>query len=601
MNKNDINTRWDLTLLFDSQTDPRIAKERKKAVLENKKFIKKWKERDDYLKSSEILRQALDDYERLSRNWSNNANEWYYFNLLTSLNQDNPKLKAKYQKARQLGLSLQNDIQFFEMRVAKLGEKTQKKFLKSNILKPYKHFLENLFKSAKYLLTEPEEKIMNLKSTPAHANWVKMTQSFYSKEERKVLTEKGIKETKNFSELTGLMQSTKKRVRDSSADAFNNILKSYIEVAENEINSVLLNKQINDQLRGYERPDKARHIADNIDTGIIDVLVEAVSGKFGIAKKYYKLKAKLMKVKRLKYHERNVPIGKTEKSYRFREAVELMERVYENLDHVFLNIFQEFMKNGQVDVYPKKGKAGGAFCSYGLITHPVYVLLNYNDKINDVRTFAHEFGHAINDEYMRKNQNALNFGTPTSTAEVASTFFEDFVIQELMKEADKDFKLSLMMEKLNQDISSIFRQIAFYKFEKDLHENFRKKGYLDNKEIGILFRKHMASYMGPAVEQSNGSENWWAYIWHFRYFFYVYSYASGLLISKAMQAKLKENEKFISKVKEFLSAGLSDSPKNIFKNLGLDITKGDFWISGLQEIDNLLKDTEDLAKKLKRI
>ena len=107
--------------------------------------------------------------------------------------------------------------------------------------------------------------------------------------------------------------------------------------------------------------------------------------------------------------------------------------------------------------------------------------------------------------------------------------------------------------------------------------------------------------MGDYVEQSPGSQNWWTYVEHFRYFFYVYSYASGLLISKSLQATVKNDSKFIFKVKKFLSAGSSDSPKNIFRKLGIDITDKKFWEKGLSEVENLLNETEKLAKKLRKI
>jgi len=107
--------------------------------------------------------------------------------------------------------------------------------------------------------------------------------------------------------------------------------------------------------------------------------------------------------------------------------------------------------------------------------------------------------------------------------------------------------------------------------------------------------------MGNAVLQSEGSENWWVYWNHIRYFFYVYSYASGLLISKALQNSVKETPRFIEKVKDFLSAGSSASPKNIFKSLGIDITEREFWNRGLDEVENLLRETTELARRLEKI
>lgn len=108
----------------------------------------------------------------------------------------------------------------------------------------------------------------------------------------------------------------------------------------------------------------------------------------------------------------------------------------------------------------------------------------------------------------------------------------------------------------------------------------------------------MASYMGPASE---GCENWWVYWSHIRNFFYVYSYASGLLISKALQAKVRQDKAFVKNVKLFLSAGISQSPKDIFADMGVDITDKQFWTQGLDEIEELLNQTEKLAKKLGKI
>ncbi|MCL4415499.1 MAG: M3 family metallopeptidase, partial [Actinobacteria bacterium] len=229
------------------------------------------------------------------------------------------------------------------------------------------------------------------------------------------------------------------------------------------------------------------------------------------------------------------------------------------LDFEFADIYTGFNQNRQIDIYPKKGKRGGAFCSYWLISQPTYILLNYTDKLRDVTTLAHESGHGINNELIKKKQNALNFGTPTSTAEVASTFMEDFVLQEILKTADDETKFSIIMAKLNDDVSTVFRQIACYQFEQELHNKFREKGYLSHKEIGKIFKKNMEAYMGKWVEQSEGSENWWVYWSHIRTYFYVYSYSSGLLISKSLQNSVKQDPKFITKVKEFLSAGLSES------------------------------------------
>jgi len=159
----------------------------------------------------------------------------------------------------------------------------------------------------------------------------------------------------------------------------------------------------------------------------------------------------------------------------------------------------------------------------------------------------------------------------------------------------------MMMQKLNDDISTIFRQIAAYRFEQELHAQYREKGYLSKEEIGLLFSKHMASYMGDGVSYDAGSENWWIYWSHIRSFFYVYSYSSGLLISKAMQRKLKQDPAFIAQVKTFLSAGTSAAPADLFAKMGIDIRGKNFWEAGIAETENLLTEAEALARKLGKL
>lgn len=592
---------WNLQHLFKNDDDPNMGIQLKDVVKKSYQFINKWKNRTDYLKYPDILREALDDYERWKETYGTDGNEGYYFWLRTAQDQNNPRLRAKYNKVENVSKKIENDIQFFYLSIAAISKRRQKQFLKSSCLKPYIHFLERIFAESQYLLSEPEERILNLKTSPAHSNWVKMTSSFLSKEVREVISEQGKKNTLTIAEILSLMNSHNKKVRDSASKAFNDIMYQYVDVAESEMNAILQNKKIDDELRKVSRPDLTRHINDDIDSEIVDKLVKTVSNRFDISSQFYALKAKFLKVKKLKYHERNVELWDIKEKYSFHKSVKLIYKVLKSLDSEFIEIFTRFIEHGHFDVYPRKGKMNGAFCAHHLISQPTYILLNHTNKLRDVLTLAHELGHGINNELIKKKQHALNFGTPTSTAEVASTFMEDFVLQEILKKADDESKLSILMTKLNDEVSTIFRQIACYQFEQELHEEFRKSCYISKEDIGKLFQKHMSAYMGDFVEQSPGSENWWVYWSHIRSFFYVYSYPSGLLISKFLQNSVKKNPGFIIKVKEFLSEGLSESPKAIFKKLGIDITDRRFWEKGLTEIEILLQETMTLSRKLGKI
>ncbi len=598
---NKIKTTWDLSALFDGDDDPLMKTREIEVRAAVAAFVDKWEVRQDYLSDPAILKEALDDYEAWRHQYGEDGGLAYYFQRRLSQEQDNPIVKAKYSQAMDLAVAMSNQMRFFILRLAKITPERQVEFLTNESLGIYRHLLEQLFKMAKYQLSEEAEKIISLKNLSAHDAWVDMVSDFLSREQREVVNDSGQKELLSFSKISSLLDSKNKTVRDDAARAFNDILAKHNSLAEAEMNAILKNKSGDDDLRGLSRSDMARHLSDDIATETVDLLISNVSDRFDIAQRYYQLKARLFGVEKLAYHEKNLVYGELNKAYNFNDAVNLVYGVLDDLDPEFSAIFKNFLEQGQVDVFPTKGKDSGAYCSHDLITQPTYVMLNHTDRLNDVLTLAHEFGHAINNELMRQKQNAVNFSTSTATAEVASTFMEDFVLARLMQEADPELKLALLMMKLNSFVSSVFRQVAAYQFEQELHAAQRQAGYLSCTDIGQIFSRHMAAYMGTAVEQSTGSDNWWVYWSHFRNFFYVYSYASGLLISSSLQKSYRENKEYLSKVKEFLQTGRALSPEESFARLGIDIKTPEFWQNALLEIERYLDEAEDLARQLGKI
>ena len=594
-------TKWNLNDLLpaaDADSVDKILKEVSEKVGE---FVAKWKEREDYLIEPSVMKEALDDYESLVANYGTSGNAGYYFSLKALLDQSNVETKVFSGKISDVSVKLDNDLEFFTNKISKITKENQEKFLNSDLLADYKHFVEHLFNVGKYTLSENEENILSLTSISSYENWVKMRSEFLSKEQREVLNDQKILEKKSFPEIMSLLDNPDKEIRDCAAAAFNDILEKNSDVAENEMNSVLHIKRAWDDIRGLKRPDDMRFMEDDIDADVVDNLVDAVSSDFKTPQKFYELKAKLLGLEKLQYHERNLTYGGIYKKYSFDESIEIFSNVLKKLDTEFLDIFNGFLENGRIDVFPSVGKVEGALCSMGQKYQPVYILLNHTGTLDDVTTLAHESGHGINFELIKKNQNALNMGTPLCMDEVASTFFEDFILDELSKDLTDEEKLTMNMMRLGDIIPTIHRQIACYKFEHQLHDEFRGKGYLSKSEIGEMFKSNMSAYMGAAVEQSAGSENWWIYWSHIRSFFYVYTYASGLLISRYMHAKVLEDPNFIEKVKVFLGSGSSLSPLEVFEKLGINIKDKSFWEKGLEEVSSLLDETTELAKKLGKI
>jgi oligoendopeptidase F len=577
---------WNLKLLYKGIDDPQIEKDIEESTTAINSFISKWKPNKEYLKDVNILKEALDEYEKLVTDYGILTKPYYYTLLSKEIDLNNTELKAKLNQITQKAIKLENDLQFFTIDLSKVSKEQQKIFLNSKVLNEYKHFLEGLFENAKYILSDKEEKIFNLTSKTSYGNWVDMIEELLSKQSATIVDEDSKEKKVSYNEISRYLNSTSKTVRDIAAKEYNTINGKYIEIAEYEMNSILECKQVSDEYRGIERVDLPKHLSDDMDSDVVDALVDVVTKNFNISKTYYKEKAKMLGQKTIGYHERNVPVGEIMGKYEFEPAMELVKRVFGNLDIEFRDIVDSFQSNGQYDVFPKGSKSGGAYCIHVNKNLPTYILLNHNDKLNDVLTIAHESGHGIHSELVRC-QNSLNDGYSTAVAEVASTFFEDFVLEEVLRGIkDEDLRKVILMESRSDDVNTIFRQVAFYNFEKELHTIFREKGYLSHTEISDIFVKHMVAYLGDSVDIDDGMRYGWLYVSHFRRPFYVYTYASGLLISKYLQSKVREDIKFVSKVKDFLKAGSSKSPKDIFLDMGIDISKREFWEEGVKVLSN---------------
>jgi oligoendopeptidase F len=372
-----------------------------------------------------------------------------------------------------------------------------------------------------------------------------------------------------------------------------NSLKFISDFAEAEVNAVYIDKKINDELRGFKNPYDATLLSHETDEKMVKTLVDTVTKGFKISHRFYKLKAKLLKQNKLTYADRGAGIGKTDKKIPFEEGVEIVSKAFEAMDHDFKDVFHDMLSNGQIDVYPKKGKTGGAYCSANIDT-PTLVLLNNVPEMRSVMTLAHEMGHAIHFEYS-KDQKPMYQGLSTAVAEVASTFFEQVVFNDLFKTLSKKDQIIALHNKINDEISTIFRQIACFNFENELHKEVRAKGFLSKEEIGKILNKHMKAYFGPVMEMTE-EDGYFFVTWsHIRNFFYVYSYSFGCLVSKALYSKYQKDPSYLHKIKTFLSAGCSKSPRDIFGDIDIDVSDPKFWTEGLKVIEDDIKKLEKLT------
>lgn len=583
-----IKTEWDLkNLYYSSEKDPQIERDIQKTERAYKAFAKKYRGKD-FTGTSKKLLAALKESEKLSE-MPESRKPAYYYSFRTVLNAGDTVAQKQLALIDNRLTKAGNEVLFFGLEIGKIPKAKQKQYLKDPILEKYHYDLKQTFDNAKHLLSEPEEKILNLKSDVSRGMWINGTDKILSKRE---VTYKGeaIPLNAAIDRINTVSSKERPKLWKLCTDQF----KDLAEVAENEINAVVTNKKINDELRGYKTPYEATIAGYENNEKSVLALVEAISTKgFALSRKYYKLKAKHAGVKKIPYANRSDDVGKgVEVPYE--AAVSICRDTFYEMNEMYGAIFDTMLENGQIDVYPKPGKSGGAFCAHAT-NIPTFVMLNQVDSTRSFTTLAHEMGHAIHSE-RSKTQPSIYDSYSTTTAETASTFFEGIAQQKLIDALPDSQKLNMLNQRISEAIATICRQIAFFNFEKELHETIRAEGAMTWQEMAKLFQKHVKAYMGPAVEVTEDDGLSFVYVSHFRNFFYVYTYAYGELMSNIMTQKYQADPRYVEKIDAFLTAGGSDTVENIFKSIGINANKVETFLESLTSLEQDIRLFEKLTK-----
>lgn len=589
---------WDLTDLYSDINDPKLEADVK--AIENlcKSFSKKYKNSDLYKQDSTegdiALLSAIKDWESLSESIGT-AKPLFYLMNLQNTDSNNNDVEAKLGIFDPRVTSAANEVVFFMLNVGKIPVERQNRLLRDSQFELYKYFLERTFLTAKYNLSEDAEKVNSLLERPARTLWIDGFEKLMNQQTVKFKGD-NIPLAKAI-DLVHQIPETKER--HALSDLVMEKLKSISYFAEQEINAVFTTKKINDELRGYKKPYSETILSYENDEESIENFVKTVTANFHISHKFYKIKAKLLGVKNLEYSDRAIKIAGKSITIDFSEAVEILRTSFGKANPQYVEILDMMLTNKKIDVPSRLGKKGGAYC-WGGPHVPTLVLLNFNPGIDAVNTFAHEMGHAIHTEFSNKLPPLYQHYT-MPTAETASTFFENVAFDEIYTRLSETEKIYALYDRVNKSVQTIFRQIAGFNFELDLHLQIREKGRLSAQEIAQLHNKNMSAYLGPVFKMKELDGYFFEPWWHIRNFFYVYSYAYGCLISKAMYQECKKDPSYFKKVDQFMSSGKTMTPENIFKSIGIDTSKPSFFENGLKAIEDDIDMLEKLMKKNKMI
>ena len=630
-------TSWDLSKYFYKDlSDPALQKDIETFKEKAEKFIKKYKWKIQKFQTPQDLVKFYKDEEDL---WKEITKVFHYLFYLQSLDSQNQQVIKKLLEVETLYREIEEKMVFvdeefkklFQSEVGKIKfnelvekvlkqpelvkdflENYQLTPLEKEILKlitnyelinhelaPYKYHILHKIKTLKYLLSEKEEQLLTKVSSvdsqvenlydefhngltfPIFLNWKKQ-----------VLTEE---------EVRSLRKHINPKIRKKAYKALRKVY-SQREVRvtlSNLYSTFVKNWVLNVKVRNYSNVMEPRNVSENMENEVVNMLLDQVIENYPLFQKYIQLKAKLLNKKLpLPVEDVLAPVNQVDKKISIQEAIKTHLEVMKNFDKDFYEYSLDLLKNGRVDFMPKAGKRWGAYASYSKWQES-FVLLNFTEKLDDIFTLTHEFGHAIHG-WLSQVQPEQVYDSPLSLAETASIFNEMLLSDYLLNHwnLSKDEKIYLLESKLSDIFATIFRQVQYVDFERQVHQWIYEWKQFSYEDYCKLRRQTQEKMSGKTIKYDvpPEEENSWSMIPHIYHTpFYCYSYAFGnILVFSLFNKYKKEGKKFVQDYKKILSSGGSIPPKQLLAKFWIDISSKEFYQMAFDEIKKMLQELENL-------
>ena len=586
---------WDLSDIYKSINDKKIQEDIARVKKEAISFEKKYKGKMSNISVNEdFFLKAISKYEEILKN----AQKPYIFvNLMFTVDSNNAKIASIMQKMEEEYIETTRHLLFFELEFT--NAKNIKKIINAKKLGKYSHFISHIYKNKKHNLSEKEELILQDMTLVGKSAFTRLFDQIQTRKKFDIVLNKK-KYKLNETEIISLLYDKKRSTRKLAAKSLSEGLSDNIFYITFIYNTLLNDAKITDNLRGYNHPEESRYIEEETEKEVVDLLSSLVSKKYKLVSRYYKLKKKALKLDKLYDYDRYAPLTTKSENIPFNDAKDIVLESFSEFSESLASIAKEFFDKKWIDAEPKDGKRGGAFCAYVTPDIHPYVMMNYKGTKRDVMTLAHELGHGAH-AVLAKDKGFLSFSSSLALAETASVFGEMLVFNKALQKTktEKD-KFLLLSGKLEDIFATVFRQNCMHEFEQEVHKHRREKGELMERDFNEIWHKKNKKMFGDSVELTDGYKLWWSYIPHFMHSsFYVYTYAFGELLTLSLYSMhKKEGASFEKKYLKLLSAGGSESPKKLLKEIGIDITKKEFWQGGLKYIEEMVSDAEKAYSKL---
>ncbi len=580
--------RWDLSDLYASPTDPAVEADLAQSLERAKAFEANYKGKVTTLDPEPFAAMMRE----LAQNEEQAAKPEVYAYLLHSQNTQDPAAGRLLARVREAAAERGSHSVFFSLELAQTSDEQAAKLYAHPEASRYKHTVEEARKFRPHQLSEPEERVLTDFSPVGNSAWTRLFEELCA-----VIRVHMDGSDLALEEALTMLREPDRELRRSASHAITGALNHDIRTRGYIFNVILQEKAIDDRLRHFPSWISSRNLANETSDEAVQALVEAVTGRYDVCVRYYRVKKRLLGVGDLHEWDRYAPIGQVSRNLSWEDAKELVLGSYVRFSKRAGALVEDFFKQRWIDAPVAPGKAGGAYCMPVTPLHHPYVMLNFTGKLRDALTLAHELGHGLHDRLASK-QHIFDFHPPLTLAETASVFGEALTFDRIMaEETDPKIRLAMLCSQVEDAFSTVFRQVAFNRYEDAVHTARRSEGELSAEQLGEIYQSKLQPMFGDALTLTDEHKVWWSYVSHFMHTpGYVYAYAFGNLLALSVYHRyLERGPEFVDDYLEFLAAGGSTRPDVLVRQLGMDITDPGFWDAGLKILDGMVTEVERLA------
>lgn len=580
--------RWDFTRIYPSPESSALERDFTAAAEAARAFRRQYQGKVATLDAAGLL-DALASYEKLQESA---AVPQLYGHLLFSSDSEADSHKALMQRGMEFGNELSREILFFDLEIMAMPQEAFDPVMADERLANYRHYLAAIRKFQPYALPEREEQLLTQKNLTGIQAFSKLFDELTSSLSYRMELDG---EERDFTgeELISLLHHPDAAVRERALTVFLNGHADQGIVLSTVFNTVALDHGQEMELRGYDHPMQPTNIGNELSSEAVEHLMKVTEANFPLAQEYFRLKAGLLGMERLKNTDVYAPVGECHRVYGFEEARKLVIDAYAAFNPDYAPLIEAFFTDRRIDVEPRPGKSGGAFCMGMTPQLPPWLLLNFTGNLRDVSTLAHELGHGLH--YLRsQGQTMLNYHAPLPLAETASVFGEMLLTSRLLaEESDREVRIALLCATIEDIIATTFRQVVLTRFEQRMHLE-RANGLLTSDRLCAIWWEENGRLFGDAVEMIEPYRWGWSYISHFihtRFYCYAYTFAELLVLS--LYARYREvGPSFVSAFDSVLKSGGSRSPADTAALAGIDINDPGFWQKGYDLLAGLIKELQ---------